>query len=380
MFEGGGETAVLEVERLQGVVARMGEMLRAGATHRPGVLGLIYKVEEMAWLGEGLGFGVCRDEGAPGREKSGYVGKGSRGVSRERGENRERGRSKSKETIVRPCTVLHSKWNQEKMHPEHKQIQTAFDFDELSNWVPKAVHGSIKSLVSNLGLSIEHEKTIKSFVVSLNQSFIQKEKCALESCVQLCQKEIKDLKKQLLNTEVIRSQPATRHKTDRQAFMEGASWILTRIREQFKKLSVLMDFVLSDLDCTPKVLMKALVFATEGVSKMHKKLEKYKDHIDLEQTKEAKKASRGTKYTSIAPKTEDNGELTLSPPAKNNRRSKLLRAEQSSLDHPSKQKQLKLLLDSDQKAEDWTPFDANQAERDAISICLDSDSEVSVSF
>lgn len=363
--EGGEQAMALEIHRLRENLARLQEILREGGSAEPGVLGLLYDVDDLGYVGS--------NQTTPASPRGASRG---RTISRDRIEGKDRGRSKSKEHIVRPCTWMNSQWTKNNNVHEIKSQKPAFSFEELANWVPKTVHTAVKTLSGTLSLDLEQEKILKSFIISLNQSFVQKERTALESCVQLCQKEIRTLKKQLVSTELMQAKTPVRHKTDRQAFMEGASWILTRVRGQFKKMSVLMDSVLNDLDCSPKVLMKALVFATEGLGKLHKKLEKYKDHIDLEQSKESRKAAQNPKYTSIAPKTPDTALNAETPSGAKPSRQNLLRA-QSTFDRSSQQKRLQ----RSPEPVPWQPFDAQQAEREALSLCLDSDSEdASVSF
>ena len=156
-----------------------------------------------------------------------------------------------------------------------------FDYDELAKWIPKQAHKLMKEIVGELGLSSSKEKLIKNFILALNQSFIHREKEALANCANLCKREIKYLQKCYIDAPIhIKNQPgSSKKKSDREAFMEGASWILAKVQADFNKIRHTIGGVLKDLTASPSIIVKAMVFASEGLTKLNEKMVRYEKHI-----------------------------------------------------------------------------------------------------
>ena len=157
-----------------------------------------------------------------------------------------------------------------------------FDFDELIRWIPKQVNSALGQLGRELNISSDGMDTLKEFMVGINKAYLQREKETMTQVVKMCQKEVKTIKRGYVDQPItMKSSQSSqrRHKSDKAAFMEGANWILTKVQTDFGRVRHSMNSVINDLTASPQIIVKALRFATEGVDKIARKLEKYEAQV-----------------------------------------------------------------------------------------------------
>ncbi len=156
-----------------------------------------------------------------------------------------------------------------------------FGIQEITQWVPKDVNKLANHLSASLGLPTAKDKSVREFVCHINQIFLSREKEVLDRCVKKFEKEIKDMKVSLIDQPIlIQNKPGLqKRKSDKQAFMEGASWMLTKIQADVNTNSNLLNSALDNPDSTPDLILKALAFSTDGIKKLQDKLRRYETHI-----------------------------------------------------------------------------------------------------
>ena len=195
----------------------------------------------------------------------------------------------NKSRMIRECCSSHQNQTQSSIDSSMCGIKDAkFCAQELVQWVPKDVHKLYKMLTDRLELSIDKDRIIKDFLVQINHAYLSREKEVLDKFIKRYEKEVKELKKQVLDKPIeMKNRPGEqKKKSDKQAFMEGASWILTKIQADFNGNSNIFRGVIDNLNSSPEVILKAMIFATEGLEKIRTKMSKYEQHISANLTNE----------------------------------------------------------------------------------------------
>lgn len=166
----------------------------------------------------------------------------------------------------------------------------AFDYDELCNWVPSAVHRAVKQLAGKLGLSVDKETLIKAFVVRVNKSMLQRNHEALTVCSNMCKKEVKEAKRQFIDTPIeIKSQVGqSKTKSDRAAFMEGAGWILAKLQADVSLASKNISRVIDDVSAGAAAIVSAMHYTNDSLKRVARKMTSYESNIKEQMAEELK--------------------------------------------------------------------------------------------
>lgn len=256
----------IENSRLTKNISRLSELLAglsAEKDYKPSVLSLLYPPFSNAF--------IEAEENFPGKQRV---------VSR----SKDSAPATTKQK-VRPCC---KSINSAEREPHN------FSYDEVCNWVPSAVHKALKQLSGSLGLSADKELLLKSFLVKVNKAMLKRNQQALDICANLCKKEVQEAKRNYLDQPIITQNVGSggKKKTDRAAFLEGASWILTKVQTEIAVVSTDIKKVMENLSSSPSSIVSAMSFTNDNLLKIKRKLDRYNKQVNQQSQEEKKKSQQ----------------------------------------------------------------------------------------